>query len=567
LRELIECRKDRHWRVYDTEQYTVVNGRTKKLHRAVFQKGQNYKNLSTGAWDDFDGRWEYDDTTDPQGNRFGYKVKKSDAQLRIFTQNPNKKWMRIGFAPGVFVQYSLPNVEPSYSENISLFADSWVNADMRLAASPEGVKNDIILKAPGHPANFSFPVSLTGCTAQAEGNALIYYRDGVPIGRVPAPWMEDVDGDRGEVALGYDGQSIIFTPDAEWLARAKYPVIVDPTTELQPADSDADGIDTYIREAQANTESSTSTSLAVQNNSGSKYYTLILPPIPAEVTASNIVSAIAQITTDYVQTVPTSVSGVEITSIWAETVTWNTKPTTGSQVIASTSITLTADTPIGFDFTSYVQNPTGYGFQLSTPDSSLILFHSSARGTVSLRPKYIYEYTEGSTGTPVTLTADAFRQVVKNVQASADAERPVVVSVQGLSDTLRTITKTSQVQADTKRQTVVTAQTTADTKRRITVMAQVLADTYRKVAVSVQSRADTMRQKLIIIQSSVDALRRVTVMAQGLYDTLRQVAAHVMKYAPDYRWVELPERYASKELPERYKATEIPPRYTWKGLK
>ena len=553
--ELVERRKDRHWRSFDTEQYTIVNGRTKKLCRAVFQKGQNYKNLSTGNWEDFNGRWEYDDTTDPQGNRFGWKVKKSDAQLRIFTQNPNKKWMRIGFAPGVFVQYSLPNVEPSYSENSAIFADGWPDADMRLTASPEGVKNDIILKAPGHPASFSFPVTLTGCTAKAEGNTLVYYRDGDIIAHVPAPWMEDANGERGEVVLSYDGQAVTYTPDADWLKTTAYPVTVDPTTTLQP-DPTA-GKDTPLYGTTTYDWSAAVWIHGGKSSTGTVARALIefdLSTIPA---GSTINSAILSLEID-----PSYCNGVEntyepiylhkILESWLENANGVNQPAHDLVATASCSVLYTFASPSwsDWDITTITQEwvsgtTPNYGLKIlgdESRNSTRRGFHSSDFSTATQRPKFTIDFTEGSTGT----------DIVK-----------VVTDAMGISETM--LKTRGRLRVFTHLLSVTDIAAKARDRLKIVSNSIGLTD----VTSSGRGRLKVISDTLGLTEAFIRARGRLKMVSDtiGLFESIvKQLIRRIVKYAPDYTWREIPERYSAKELPERYKATEIPSRYTWKEL-
>ncbi|WP_344312352.1 DUF6531 domain-containing protein [Fodinicola feengrottensis] len=139
------------------------------------------------------------------------------------------------------------------------FNDIRPDANLRLAASSDGVKENIVLSSADAPSSWSFPLNLTGLAPSmdsASGAVVLKDAGGVERAWIPAGWMEDskvspVTGD-GEIshAVAYtlsqrDGQWILqVTLDSAWLhdPARQFPVVVDPTVR-----TNADADDTYVQ--------------------------------------------------------------------------------------------------------------------------------------------------------------------------------------------------------------------------------------------------------------------------------------------------------------------------------
>lgn len=388
---MIEIAKlGRHAKLFDTGQ-TDKQGR--KIYRTVIQKGQHYFDPNTGRFEDFVGNWEYDSTLDNKGQIFGHKVKKADHNLRLFSKS-KKKALRFGFLKGVSVEYDLPNIEPNVSGNIMTFVNVWQYCDLKYTAFPEGIKGDIILKQPGHPASFSFPVTLTGCTAAKEGNALVFYSKGEPVGRIKPPYAVDANGEIGPAALSYDGANVVITPDAGWLSSAVYPVVVDPTTTLQP--DPAGGIDTFIVSSSPDSSQGSWTYFLMGYATSSWRTTLIKPPLPDGVQANQVVAATMNLVCNTgVSNISAKIKERLIASDWNESVTWNTAPLLGT-IFAELTL---SRINLSRDITHYYQNYNGYGLAYETNDTSAtnqIGYFSSDYTTASFRPQFIIDYTESA---------------------------------------------------------------------------------------------------------------------------------------------------------------------------
>lgn len=133
--------------------------------------------------------------------------------------------------------------EAAVNKNVVKYINAYPNTDVVQTRSYDKIKEDIILKQPGHPDIFQYQIDLTpyDFTKDADGN-FIFYQKGhngdVDYTRftIPAPFLIDAAGNKSSTS---DVQSdltqtgiLIITPSKEWLSRALYPVTLDPTVEI-----------------------------------------------------------------------------------------------------------------------------------------------------------------------------------------------------------------------------------------------------------------------------------------------------------------------------------------------
>lgn len=412
---------NRHTKLFDTGQ-TDKHG--KKIYRVVVQKGLHW--CDGNAWQDFVPDWEFE-------SGFGHKVKKADHNLRLYNKT-KRKGLRFGFAKGVYVEYDLPNIEPAVSGNTMTFANAWQYCDLKYTAFPEGVKGDIVLKQPGHPASFQFPITLVGCTAQREGNSLVFYKNTIPVARIPAPYMEDAKGNFGEVTLTYDGTSVTFIPDAAWLSSAVYPVTIDPTTTLQP--DGAAGIDSYVNSYAAGSNFGSSASMYFGDLlAGTRIFRSLIKfgnlSIPANATVNNAILSLYKFDGSDGDT---NLGCHAINQAWDElTVTWSNQPLFNST--PETSVIVNTNGWYNWTITQLTINwllgNPNYGVLIKAQNEMLGIygyFYSSDYTDPTLRPKLVIDYTEsagtvyeGEASILATATTTGDGNVVANVEGSVSA--------------------------------------------------------------------------------------------------------------------------------------------------
>jgi len=373
---------------------------------ATIQNGMNYLNKQNDKYEEYDGIWDL-----TEKDTFGIKIKKADHNLRIYKKGQNKK-LKFGFDKNIYIEYGLPDIEESYNGNVCTFTNAWTNTDIQLTVTPEGIKNDILLKSEGHPADFSFPINTNGCSVQKEGNTIVFYKNGEIVGQIPSPFAEDANGNIGEVALDYDGVNVRFIPNPLWISSATYPIIIDPTTVLQPDNTTSQ--DGYINNFGANANAVLQELIiAARLTSTSISRTLIKFPI--SIPAGSIVSSsIMELTITTAFTIAHQHSLHRVTQNWDKlTLTWNNQPTFNSTPILTQNALSPAGTWESFDVTSEVQNivnssVVNYGWNLQvSPETPLQngkgTTYASSRYTsdVTRRPKLTITYTIASNPTSV----------------------------------------------------------------------------------------------------------------------------------------------------------------------
>jgi hypothetical protein len=133
--------------------------------------------------------------------------------------------------------------QTSEGENKVKYIDAYQNTDVVQTRQSSKLKEDIILKQPGHPEKFTYQIDLKKYDYEIDfRNDIVFYakgKKGDELYRkftIPAPFMIDSSGRKSsvnEVSSTLDEKGILsITPDQKWLSEAAYPVTLDPTVEI-----------------------------------------------------------------------------------------------------------------------------------------------------------------------------------------------------------------------------------------------------------------------------------------------------------------------------------------------
>jgi len=130
----------------------------------------------------------------------------------------------------------------------AIFKDAYEKTDVRNRVESYLFKEDIILKEPGHPAQFLFRIGADGLSAKKEPNGDLgfYSSEHKPHGQddphsldlifsIPAAFLIDAKGGRSstkDVAMEYSNGVLTLIPDKAWLSSHPYPIILDPSVEI-----------------------------------------------------------------------------------------------------------------------------------------------------------------------------------------------------------------------------------------------------------------------------------------------------------------------------------------------
>lgn len=127
------------------------------------------------------------------------------------------------------------------------YRGAYAETDVRQTIYSNKIKEEIVLKKPGHPVKFSYEIGLENLRyiKDEQGNFNFYAltpenRSYQPIEldkifTIPAPWLIDANGEKSsakDAEMEINGNILTITPSAEWLASHKYPIILDPSVEI-----------------------------------------------------------------------------------------------------------------------------------------------------------------------------------------------------------------------------------------------------------------------------------------------------------------------------------------------
>lgn len=153
-------------------------------------------------------------------------------------------------------------------ENTVKYIEAYTNTDVEQVRYPNKLKESLILKGPKHPDRFEYELNMVDYLWEIDSEGNIIFRDKksrdfsavkAADGRIiseavarnlletnqkmfiiPKPFMVEkkdigqewkMGVERGEVAVVIEGSRLILTPDAEWLKKHSYPIVVDPTVQ------------------------------------------------------------------------------------------------------------------------------------------------------------------------------------------------------------------------------------------------------------------------------------------------------------------------------------------------
>ncbi|MHA1332367.1 MAG: hypothetical protein ACTSR2_14965, partial [Candidatus Hodarchaeales archaeon] len=129
------------------------------------------------------------------------------------------------------------------SKNAVRYINAYASTDVEQVLYPNKLKESLIFKGPGHPRRFAYILNINkyDFLKDKEGNIVIYPKNkkGNELSKlftIPAPFMVDAEGERSknnDLKIEIKNNLLIIEIlDEEWLANHKYPIILDPTVEI-----------------------------------------------------------------------------------------------------------------------------------------------------------------------------------------------------------------------------------------------------------------------------------------------------------------------------------------------
>ena len=121
-----------------------------------------------------------------------------------------------------------------------IYLDAFPQTDLEYTLGENNLKENIVLKAAGHPDKFEYGLNLSRYDfVQQSSSTIVLYRkgkSGSPLFKmytISAPIMTDANASSSaDIVMNINGDILTLTPNAEWLSKATYPVKVDPSVEV-----------------------------------------------------------------------------------------------------------------------------------------------------------------------------------------------------------------------------------------------------------------------------------------------------------------------------------------------
>lgn len=185
-----------------------------------------------------DGSWGPIDTTLGAPSEAGFAYSNQTNTLKTHLPASAKGWTRVECQTGAmsFRPLNAADAPNKVDGSESRLPAVWNAADIAYSVGPGLLKESITLNSSAAPAMFAFALRFDKLVPRLEANGLLRLMDadGAAVFTIPPPWMEDAGGSRcTEIRVDLvpqsDGYVYALSPSRSWLAKARYPVIVDPT--------------------------------------------------------------------------------------------------------------------------------------------------------------------------------------------------------------------------------------------------------------------------------------------------------------------------------------------------
>ena len=185
------------------------------------------------------------------GILFSFADKKDEPQLqgieiqKILGQTYSQPMM-LGIGGRTITIQPLEAKNPSFEQKGGQYTykDAYEKTDVIQTLQPYAIKEELVLKETGHPLEFQYKIGNADnykIEKDGKGNINFYDKEKYVEGQelnadftIPAPFIKDNNGNKSTSAVTtlIDGDLLMIIIDAEWLKTAVYPVILDPTIEI-----------------------------------------------------------------------------------------------------------------------------------------------------------------------------------------------------------------------------------------------------------------------------------------------------------------------------------------------
>lgn len=182
------------------------------------------------------GSWQPIETSLAASTKSGYSVSNETNTIRTYLPNTSDGWMRVEAGGGAvsFRSLDLTQVSASAQESSVRYVDATAGVSRTYTVEPGRLKELITLESPVPAPTFRYEMLLEGLEANLglDNSMRFLNATGEVAITIPAPWMKDAAGRFGRVgvSLTKSAEGLIYgvQPSVEWLAKARYPIIIDP---------------------------------------------------------------------------------------------------------------------------------------------------------------------------------------------------------------------------------------------------------------------------------------------------------------------------------------------------
>ena len=440
VRELVEKR------TIDSKHFLRDDG---KIEAEIFSYPIHYKN-ENGEFEDVDlsiipnRQWETEYAVKKNNYRAYFNDSSSieNYTLAIFeveNKNGSTRW----------INYKLFGATPtghSYIENTFKYENVFDGVDLEYVVDHKKLKERIILKKPVDNFSFTFSLKMSdGLTMQEQNNGAIYFLDddtGEILWIIQSPYAYDAEYD-GSNEIVYDNEgnivkvfktknvsysfgkvtyngveydSITVTlEDDEFLSKAVYPIVIDPTTTLNISQDSCTYFkhyyyppnlgEPYYNDSNYGSDTAMAVGTFVYNANPPYYYELVIyqswikyssPTLPSGAIIRDV--ALHLYTEDCNTDVAPYLKFKQVTSNWYEsTITSRNRPSTSSVELEAEAISYPASGNSGwciYRLPAEVLNYS-YGLHIYTYISTNYIQHIAfvtSEGATAYRPKIVVTY-------------------------------------------------------------------------------------------------------------------------------------------------------------------------------
>ena len=293
--------------------------------------------------------WSPVDTTlAPDGD--GLSPEQTDADISFSSgadQAPLATVAQDGTSLSIGLDGDVPS--PEVSGDTATYPAVLPGVDATLQANPAGFEENFLVDAPEDgPATLDIPLTLDGLSASlTEGGALVLTdADGNQVGGADpaAMYGAEIDPVTGDPTVqelvpatlvdGQDGPVLRLSPDPAFFTDpdVQFPIVIDPAVNLTLQE------DTYVDSSNPTIGYRTATSLRSGKWSSGALYRSYLGFDRTAIAGKHVLSAsLSLYETGAGSCTPTQADVYSVTSVVTPPITWDSRPTEGSQYASATA--------------------------------------------------------------------------------------------------------------------------------------------------------------------------------------------------------------------------------------